>query len=135
MATAATREQYRRAIAEAQRLRGWERLRRLTDGRWEVRGRVGDRYAVRVDEQGEYWCSCAAGVRERPCWHAATVWLDTAARAAFRPLAATAPTPIRRVDSVLGRPSGRGIGVSPADLGDEEEATLMELLTAAGWKP
>lgn len=137
--TIGTRDQFKRAIVRARELQGWRHVTALGNGRHEVLGRRGDAYTVTVDADGEYACTCPAGRAGTPCWHQASVWIVAVQRSAFRPLA-PAPvtvTPGTRLSAALfaQRPSGRGIGISPADLDDDDDLpTPAEQLAALGHK-
>src|SRR4051794_32226171 len=73
--TFGTRSQYQAAIDRAQQMGGARLATPLGGGRYRVIGRRGDRYTVAVDQDGEFSCTCPAGVSGNPCWHQGSAWL------------------------------------------------------------
>jgi hypothetical protein len=94
--TTATQAQYQRAIDRARDQGGASNAQPLGDGRYKVIGRRGDVYLVIVTSDGEYTCSCLAGVHGFACWHQASAWLK---RIAERMAPAATPAPVRSVEA------------------------------------
>ena len=67
----------RNAIARALARGGAAAVERVRYGRYRVASasRPGTTHTVCVDAQGRYRCDCEAGVNEKPCWHAAAVFI------------------------------------------------------------
>ncbi len=75
--TSATKDQYQRAIDKASGFRIARLVRHLGHGIYHVpSATAGLEYTVRVDERGEYSCSCLAGQAGNACYHQAGVWLS-----------------------------------------------------------
>lgn len=91
--TSGTREAFKRAVRKAHELGGHRNVIELGGGTHRVVGRQLAPYTVTVDADGEYACNCPAGAHGLPCWHAASVWLVAAGRAAFRPIGVAGVTP------------------------------------------
>jgi len=81
--TTGTRSQYQACIDRAQRQGGVSRVTELGGGAYRVLGSRGDVYAVRVDPEGNYACTCPAGRHDTPCWHAAACWQKRISQSAF----------------------------------------------------
>ena len=66
-----------RAMSKALALGGASAVQRMRYGLYRVASasRPGAMHTVRVDDRGRYRCDCEAGVREKPCWHAAAVFV------------------------------------------------------------
>jgi len=91
--TTGTRSQYQACIDRAQRLGGTTRVTELGGGAYCVLGSRGDVYAVRVDPEGNFTCTCPAGRHETACWHAASAWLLRVAQSAAGAIPAAPPEP------------------------------------------
>jgi hypothetical protein len=67
----------RSAISRALARGGAAAVTRVRYGLYRVasNSRSGLVHTVGVDDQGRYRCDCEAGVNERPCWHAAAVFV------------------------------------------------------------
>lgn len=142
--TIGTRRQFQAAIDKARVMGGARGVEALGGGRYAVFGSRGDRYIVTVDADGEYSDTCPAGTNGIPCYHQAKVWLkrlgEQAATPSATPILVTLDVRLsaalaRTADPITRRTSGRGIGISPADLGDDDDLpTLAEQLAALGHK-
>ena len=91
---AASKSQYQRAIDKATAQRTYAQARQTEAGEWTVPG-SGGTYMVRLLD-GELRCSCPAGEREIPCYHAAAVWL----RRASESIASMAASGVKSAASV-----------------------------------
>jgi hypothetical protein len=67
----------RNAISRALARGGAAAVARVRYGRYRVASasRPGRAHTVSVDDQGRYRCDCEAGVNDKPCWHAAAVFV------------------------------------------------------------
>src|SRR5439155_11541586 len=108
----ATRGADQRAIDKAAAMGGARLILSARGGRYTVRGSVAPiTYLVVVGQDGELRCTCQAGQREIPCYHAAAVWLRRAGERASR------PTPIQQR-------SGLGEGIVGRFLEDDQRSPL-----------
>jgi len=87
----ATKQQ--RAIERAQIRGGAKNVVDLGNGFYQVTGRAGDLYGIRV-EGSTFLCECEAGLKGCECWHKASVWLYRLALQTIAPAPAPATPPI-----------------------------------------
>ena len=95
----------RNAISRALARGGAAAVARVRYGVYRVASasRLGTAHTVRVDAQGRYRCDCEAGVNEKPCWHAAAVFIAKIEHAG----GARVTGPGRRPATLPGRPVPR----------------------------
>src|SRR5205809_1525839 len=109
----ATRSSYQRAIDKAESLGGARLVVSVTGAVYTVRGSVAPAaYTVTLGADGELHCSCPAGSRDIPCYHAAAVKLRQWGEQAAGHIARAAVHGPDSASAPLAHRSCLGIGMS-----------------------